>query len=126
MPVLGGGGDTALRTGSHDSSSALSRPSSSSFPPYHERVQQELMAGRGHQTRISDDARRIRWTLNGPLETSISIVNLGREFDPEEVPEALLPRRQGRSRGQAHLASLLAFTAQRAQSVVRQVVCEPT
>jgi hypothetical protein len=82
-----GGGDTALGTGSHDGSSALSGPSSSSFLPYHERVQQELMAGRGHQTRISDDARRIRWTLNGPLETSISIVNLGREFDPEEVPE---------------------------------------
>ncbi|KAJ9149706.1 hypothetical protein NKR19_g5527 [Coniochaeta hoffmannii] len=38
-------------------------------------------------TRISPDASRIRWSLNGPLETSISIVQIGREFDPDEVPE---------------------------------------
>lgn len=36
---------------------------------------------------LSADARRIRWTLNGPLETSIFIVQLGRQFDPDEVPE---------------------------------------
>lgn len=60
---------------------------SSSFPSYEERQQQELANGSEHKTNISPDARRIRWALNGPLETSISVVQCGRVFDPEEVPE---------------------------------------
>lgn len=38
------------------------------------------------QTSVSADARRIRWTLNGPLETAIAVAR-DYSFDPDEVPE---------------------------------------
>lgn len=91
--------DASAREG--DDSSTLSGQSSS-FPSYEERHRQELPKGRGHQTRISPDARQIRWTLNGPLETSISIVQLGSEFDPEEVPEPYYLGKEDDNEGNWH------------------------
>lgn len=82
-----GDGDTALSRGSHAHTSLIMPGPPSSFPSYEERQRQELANGPEHKTNISPDARRIRWTLNGPLETSISIVQSGRVFGLEEVPE---------------------------------------
>jgi len=57
------------------------------LPSYEERYKQEKSWSLNDKTRLSADAVRIRWTLDGPLETSLSIVELGRIYDPDEVPE---------------------------------------
>ncbi|KAK4031627.1 hypothetical protein C8A01DRAFT_41923, partial [Parachaetomium inaequale] len=48
---------------------------------------------------LNPKTRRIRWTLNGPLETAITVAR-DRFFDPDEVPE---PYHQGHAFAQAPL-----------------------
>lgn len=96
------GDDTALEIekGSHNTST-LPGPSLS-FPSYEELHREELRKWGQGQTGISPDARRVRWTLNGPLETSIFIVQLGREFDPEEVPKPYYLGKEDDNEGNWH------------------------